>query len=132
MDSQAESGRGSRRKKLGGALGAAASVATILTLFLTIGQNNHTSGGSPGGSSGGSPGGSSGATTQPQAAYPVNIQTNWLNSCEVDSTVATCECGLTWFEQNVPLQRFEQDQAEFNQGTEPADLVSARQACGSG
>ena len=128
MDSQAESGRGSRRKKLGGALGAAASVATILTLFLTVGQNNHTSGGSPGGSSGGS----SGGTTQTQAAYPVNIQTNWLNSCEVNSTVATCECGLTWFEQNVPLQRFEQDQAEFNQGTEPADLVSARQACGSG
>jgi hypothetical protein len=131
MSSQAESGRGSRRKKLGGALGAAASVATILTLFLTIGQNHSSPGGSSGGSPGGSSGGSPGGTTQTQAAYPVNIQTNWLNSCEVDSTVATCQCGLTWFEQNVPLQQFEQDQAEFNQGTEPTDLVEARQACGS-
>ena len=129
--SEPQAGRGSRRKKLGGALGAAASVATILTLFLTIGQNHGSSGGSSGGPAGGASGGS-GGTTQTQAAYPVNIQTNWLNSCEVDSTVATCQCGLTWFEQNVPLQRFEQDQAEFNQGTEPADLVEARQACGSG
>jgi hypothetical protein len=105
------------------ALGVAASIATILTLFLTLGQqqNNTPSPGS---------GGGSGDTTTSSNAYPANVQSNFLNSCEVNGSPSVCECSLSWFEQHVSLSQFEQDESELEQGGQPADITSVEQACG--
>jgi hypothetical protein len=114
---------GDRRRKFtfGAALGGAASVATIITLFLTVGQQQPqprqlTTNGN--------------GTTTPANIYPVNVRTNFLNSCEANGSRQVCECSLTWFEQHVPMPRFQQDEAEAEQGLMPADFVSVETACG--
>lgn len=95
-------------------LGAGASLATILSLFLAYG------------------GSSSSSTQQPPSQstqYPAQIQANFLNSCEVNSTVVRCSCFLGFFESNISLARFEQDDALVTQGQTPADVVNAENAC---
>ncbi len=109
------------KKKYVAALSVAASIATILTLFLTLGQQSPNT--TPGTNGGGN------ATTS-SSSYPVNVQTNFLNSCEVNGSAQTCQCDLSWLESNVSLNQFEQDEATANQGTIPADLTAAVQACG--
>ena len=103
------------------ALSVAASIATILTLFLTLGQPSPNN--SPGTNGGGN------ATTS-SSSYPVNVQTNFLNSCEANGSAQACQCTLSWLESNVSLTQFEQDEATAEQGSIPADLTSAAQACG--
>lgn len=102
--------RFSRRQKWAGGLSVAASIATILTLLLTLG-------------------GSSSSTQQP-ASYPVNVQSNFLNSCEQSATVAQCSCALSFFEASVPLGRFEQDELLVEQGQVPGDVTAAKFTCG--
>lgn len=119
-----EQRRRSRKKKYtaAGILGAAASIATILTLFITLDQQpqpTNTSNTNDGGSG-----------TTVANAYPVNVQSNFLNSCEANGSQSVCECSLSWFEQHVPISRFEQDETEIEQGGQPADIVSVEQACG--
>jgi hypothetical protein len=121
----------SNRKKwsIGGALGGAASVATILTLFITAGGTSSTSSNSSN-SNNSSSSTSSGGASAPLVAYPVNAQTNFLNSCEVNSTPAACQCLLSWLEQNVQFQQFVVDNQEASEGIVPEDLTRAEQACG--
>lgn len=62
--------------------------------------------------------------------YPVNVQTNYLNACEQRASASACGCTLNWFEQNITLAQFEQDEASLEAtGQEPADLQSAVSAC---
>ena len=115
----------SKKKKwtITGALSVAASIASILAYLSSAGGSNNTPGPSPG---------SSGGAEQSQTAFPVSDQQNFLGQCEqTGSTVAQCQCGLSWFESNVTLARFRIDLAQFDQGSEPADLVSANEACNS-
>lgn len=109
-----------QKASCGGALGVAASIATILTLFLTVGQQQTPS-----------PQASSPASqpSQASAAYPVNIQTNYLNSCEVNASASACQCTLSWLEANVSLSQFNADNNEADQGVEPQDEVNAVRAC---
>ena len=122
QDSPAQDGSDRKRKiTFGAALGGAASVATIITLFLTVGQQQpqpqtHTTNGN--------------GTTTPANIYPVNVQTNFLNSCEANGSRQVCECSLTWFEQHVPMPRFQQDENAVEQGLLPDDFASVETACG--
>jgi len=111
----------SKRKKwtIGGALSVAASIASILGYLSSVsGSNTPTPSASP--------------TANTQAGYPASTQQQFLNQCEgTGSSVAQCQCGLAWFESNVTLTRFQADMAEYDSGTEPADLVTADDACNS-
>lgn len=114
-----------KKQKLGmtGVLSAVASIVTILSFLKACGGTSSTSGSSPG---------SAPAPAQAQAAYPVSVQQSFLGTCEESgSTVAQCQCGLTWFESNVTLARFQVDLAEYQEGGLPTDLVAARDACNS-
>jgi hypothetical protein len=115
--------RRSRKKKYtaAGVLGVAASIATILTLFITLDQQPQPNNG---------PNTGGGSATTPANVYPVNVQTNFLNSCEANGSPQVCECSLSWFEQHVTLSQFEQDETELEQGGQPADIVSVEQTCG--
>jgi hypothetical protein len=119
--SQPEQSGRKRKITFGAALGGAASVATILTLFLTVGQQSpqpqsHTT--------------NDNGTTTPANIYPVNVQTNFLNSCEANGSRQVCECSLTWFEQHVTIPRFQQDENAVDQGLLPDDFASVETACG--
>ncbi len=56
---------------------------------------------------------------------------NFLNGCEMSASVAQCSCLLGFFEANVPLARFGQDDALAAQGQVTADLRDAENACPS-
>jgi hypothetical protein len=111
---------GGRTRKFGAVLGAA-SVATIIVLFLTVGQQQPPPR---------QPTTNDNGTTTAANIYPVNVQTNFLNSCEASGSRQVCECSLTWFRQHVPMPRFQQDEAAAEQGLMPADFVSVESACG--
>jgi hypothetical protein len=123
-----ESGSGgkfSKKKKwtITGALSVAASIASILAYLSSAGGSNNTTGPSTG---------SSGGTEQSQTVYPASVQQDFLGQCEqTGSTVAQCQCGLSWLESNVTLGRFQADLTQFDQGVEPGDLVTAREVCNS-
>ncbi len=102
------------KKKWAGGLGVAASVATILTLFLTLGQPSSTPTPNP---------------TITTTAYPQNIQSNFLNSCEVNGSVSSCQCSLSFFETTVSLSQFLQDDQQASQGVVTQDFVNAANAC---
>jgi hypothetical protein len=114
-----------RRQKVtfGTALGVAASIATILTLFITLGQQ-------PSQQQSTVPNGNSADTATPANIYPAGTQANFLNSCEASGSARVCECSLSWFEQHVGINQFNQDEIEVDQGTLPADITSVEQACG--
>ena len=112
---------GRRRFSFGAALGGTALVAAIITLFLTVGQDQpqprqHTTDGN--------------VLTTPANGYPVNIRTSFLDRCEANGSHQVCECSLTWFEQHVPMPRFQQDETEAEQGLMPTDFASVESACG--
>jgi hypothetical protein len=112
-----------RRNKIaaGTVLTGAASIATILTLFLTVGQQQpQPSTNTPTGN----------GVNTPANAYPVNVETNFLNSCEANGALSVCQCSLTWFEHHVSMARFQQDEADLTQGFTPADIANVTQACG--
>jgi hypothetical protein len=111
----------STKKKwtIGGALSIAASIASILG-YLNSASGSNT------------PAPASSQNTNVQSTYPASAQQEFLNQCEESgSSVALCQCGLSWFESNVTLARFQVDMAEFDQGTDPPDLESAIEACNS-
>lgn len=111
----------SKKKKwtITGALSVAASIASILG-YLNSASGTDT------------PTPSSSPTTNIQVGYPASAQQQFMSQCEGSgSTVAQCQCGLTWFESNVTLARFQADMAEYANGTEPADLVAAIDTCNS-
>lgn len=112
----------SRRAKISGALGAAASVATIVSFLATAG-------GTASPASSPSPSPAAAATAGPVFAYPQNVQDNYLNGCEASASTVACQCTLDWFQSNIPLARFEQDDTLASQGETPADLASAVAAC---
>jgi len=111
---------GKRRFTFGAALGGTVLVAAIITLFLTVGeqqpQPQHTT--------------DSNSVATPANGYPVNIRTNFLDRCEANGSHQVCQCSLTWFEQHVPMPRFQQDETEAEQGLMPADFASVESACG--
>jgi hypothetical protein len=112
---------GGGKRKFGAMLGGAVSVATIITLSLTVGQQEPQPQQLTTNDNG---------TTTSANIYPVNVQTNFLNNCEANGSRQICECSLTWFEQHVPMPRFQQDGAAAEQGLMPADFVSVESACG--
>ncbi len=106
-------------------LGGIASLVTIITF---LNANNGTSS---------TQNNNAGTVTTPVAAatatisgYPVNIQTDFLNSCEVSGSQQVCQCDLTWYEQHISLARFEQDATEESEGITVPDAVDAQEACG--
>jgi hypothetical protein len=113
-------------RRNGGLLSVGASLATILTLFLTLGQQ---SGSTP-------PANLSTSTSQASnsvqvsATYPPSVQTSYLDACEADGTESGCNCTLTWLENNVPLQQYNADETQVADGVEPQDLKNALSACG--
>jgi hypothetical protein len=115
-----------RRQKVtfGTALGVAASIATILTLFLTLGQQPSQQ------QSTVPKNADTGTAATPVNIYPASVQTNFLNSCEANGSAWICQCSLSWFEQHVGINQFNQDEIEVDQGNVPADITSVEQACG--
>jgi hypothetical protein len=110
-------------RRNGGLLGVGASLATILTLFLTVGQQ-------------GSSTPSTNATTstsQVSTGYTPQIEENYMSSCEDgnSSRAEGCQCLLTWFENNISFVRFENDLSEqASTGVAPEDADNANAACG--
>lgn len=104
-----------------GIIGGIASFATIavIALFATLSQLPQQS----------NPSTTDNGVTTP-VNYPVQVQTNFLNSCKGDSPQSVCQCSLSWFEQNVPVGQFQQDEAAIEQGGRPSDMVGVEQACG--
>lgn len=70
-------------------------------------------------------GGSSGHT------YPKNIQSNFLNACEANSTASRCGCILKNVEAHVSLHTFEVADRAVASGSSsvPSWLTSAVHAC---
>jgi hypothetical protein len=110
----------SRKGRAGAILGTMASIATILTLFITLGQSSSSSTTPP----------STPSTTQ--AAFPANVDKNYLSSCEQSSNgnATFCQCTLNWFQTNVTLTQFLADEDELNNGQTPPDVTNAENACG--
>jgi hypothetical protein len=64
------------------------------------------------------------------AAYPANVQTNFLNACEGNGgSVSTCGCTLSWFESHRSLTQFMADEDAIYAGSVPADVTTAEAAC---
>ena len=118
----------SNRKKftVGGALGSAASVATILTFL------------HPASPAVPAPGPA--VTTPPvpvtASSIPASAASNYLSNCESDiSGPSFCECTLNWFNAHVPQSQFVQDTAALEQYEQsltsdpPQDFVEASAAC---
>ena len=105
-----------------GIIGGIASVVVIavITLFVTLSQLPQQTN---------DPSSTTNSVTTP-VNYPLGVQTNFLNSCKGDSPQSVCQCSLSWFEQNVPVAQFQQDEAAIQQGSRPADMVGVEQACG--
>lgn len=59
--------------------------------------------------------------------YPAAIGQGWLNDCEGLSlnSPSKCECELSYFEQHVTAQQFEQDYGAMPPGVVPAQLAGA-------
>jgi hypothetical protein len=69
--------------------------------------------------------GSSGPPT-----YPANVQTNFLNACEVKGQVAACNCTLTHIEQRVSLSDYQTgEQGIAVSGLLPQWLYDAVASC---
>ena len=115
MSEDREEPRFTRRQRFAAGLGTAASIATILTLLLTFGGSSTSSQPS--------------APTPQAQGYPASVQSDFLDTCETGSPVAQCTCFLNFYEANVPLARFEQDEAIARQGQFTADNADAQDAC---
>ena len=55
--------------------------------------------------------------------YPANIQTNFLNACEVQGSVSQCGCALQYIEARIPLAEFETAEADIKAGRSTPDWV---------
>lgn len=115
----AEHQRRRRKKRItaGAILGGAASIGVILTLFIMLTQQPQQQNNVP----------TNVGQNTPALAYPVNVETRFLNSCEANGPQKVCQCSLNWFEQHVPLSQFEED---IEQGGLPVDISNVEQACG--
>jgi hypothetical protein len=110
-------------RRNGGLLGVGASLATILTLFLTLGQQ--------GGST--TPPDTPTSTSQASTGYSQAVQQSYMSSCEAANGIGNasgCQCLLTWFENNISVQEFQTDLAQqADTGTVPEDATRANAAC---
>lgn len=65
--------------------------------------------------------------------YPVNVQTNYLNSCEAIGGKATpkaCGCTLSYIEARVPLGQFQTSENALTSGGDiPKWMYAAIRAC---
>lgn len=118
----------SRKGRAGAIRGSLASIATILTLFITVGCSS--------GSSGSNGGNSSSVTPPPpvpttQVAYPATVEQNYLSNCEQgNGNAAFCQCTLNWFEAHITYTQFlANDSMARRSGQTPADLTNAEDAC---
>lgn len=110
-------------RRNGGLLSVGASLATILTLFLTLGQQSSST----------TPTDTSTSTSQASVGYSSAVQQSYMNSCEavngIDNALG-CQCLLTWFENNISVQEFQTDLAQqADTGTVPEDATRANAAC---
>jgi hypothetical protein len=63
-------------------------------------------------------------------SYPANVQSNFLNACEMSASVSVCDCALKNIENQVPLAQFVQAERTLKQtGTLPEKLRSAALSC---
>lgn len=67
------------------------------------------------------------------SAYPANVQTNFLNSCESSGGSSDlCQCTLSYLEKHTSYTQFQADEDQLTNGTDAnnlPDLVSARDHC---
>jgi hypothetical protein len=128
MGEQMSGGLSNRQKvTLGGTLGVIASIATILSFLLALG--NHPGHPHPGqtypavSSYSPSPPPStvvpSTASSTPAvlSTYPASAQNSILSECEAANAAPAsyCQCNVSWVEANVPYSMFVQDPAMWEQ-----------------
>jgi hypothetical protein len=67
------------------------------------------------------------------SSYPANVQTNFLNACETNGSLAYCDCTLSQVEAHVSLGTFQTADAAINAGDTnyPSWLLDAATACRS-
>jgi hypothetical protein len=105
-------GKGAR---LAAFLGVLASVATILSFCVALGQGSGDQGNS---------------TPTPTPRYPDSVRADFLSSCEAGTSASECECALSWFEAHVPLRQFRDEDQLVRSGQIPLSVEEAIQACG--
>jgi hypothetical protein len=66
-----------------------------------------------------------------QSQYPPYVVNAFMSTCTGQDkvAVATCTCGMDYFEQHVPYQRFVQDGIQAGEGLTPPDAAASVQAC---
>jgi hypothetical protein len=63
-------------------------------------------------------------------SYPANVQSNFLNACEVSASVSVCDCALKNIEDQAPLSEFVQDERTFKRtGSLPDKFRTAALSC---
>jgi hypothetical protein len=63
-------------------------------------------------------------------SYPANVQTNFLNACEMKAGVAACDCTLSHIEQHVSLGDYQIGEQNIASGV-PQWLDTAVRSCAS-
>ena len=63
--------------------------------------------------------------------YPANAQSNFLNSCEQQGNVSTCDCTLSYIEKHVKFSTFEVYDRAVDQGdtNPPSWALKAASSC---
>lgn len=106
-------GGSSRQRKytVGGALAAAASIATILG-FLHPGGSSPAPAPAPASSSQPAPAGSGAPVPSgSSSAYPASAEASFMSTCEqsTGAPASHCACDLTWVEAYVPYWQYAQE-----------------------
>lgn len=70
--------------------------------------------------------------TAHHSAYPTAAEQSWMSSCETinNNTPAICGCELSYFEQHVSYQQFEQDYGDMPPGVVPPELANVETCTG--
>jgi hypothetical protein len=116
----------SAKGRLGAVLATLAAIATILTFVFTYVIHSPSS---PKPNPIPNP-----TTPNPGPAsysYSLSVQQGWMNDCEGNSnSVAKCQCELSYFEDRVSSQIFEQDYSAMGlPGVVPSQLAGASAEC---
>lgn len=70
------------------------------------------------------------ALSSSSKSYPANVQNNFLNACEANSSAGRCQCMLQWTENHISFAEFSRDDTAMrNGGSAPGWLVTAATSC---
>jgi hypothetical protein len=127
-------GSWTNRKKtftIGGALGAIASLVTIVSFFTA-----HSTSAPPSSLSQNPAGSLTYPSSSAPPAHQSTTSSSYMSNCEQNiSGPSFCQCTLNWFEAHVTQSQFAQDLAQLQQwepsqaGDPPQDMVKATVAC---